>query len=177
MRYHEITNEIEEMPGEWMDSDGIASRSERYIDDAKPYTTIGGLTVKKDVDRKITALLFYDKENLVGFAMLVDESNVAPNAVEIEIALEKPYQGRGIGMATYKFYSAKAYTIVSGSNQYPGAIAIWRKLMKDPSVKVMTVTPKDIMSHNPGYRIRPLKSPNEPWTTTDEYLRLMATKA
>jgi hypothetical protein len=71
MRYAEIVTEIEKMEGDW--TDGIDDRVERYVDDAKPFTEIGGLTVKKTVDRKITALIFYDKKEIAGFALLTEE--------------------------------------------------------------------------------------------------------
>jgi hypothetical protein len=69
----------------------------------------------------------------------------------------------------------QGYSIVSGYLQYPGAIAIWLKLIDDPSVQVMAIYPKNIDVSNSKYVVRPLKSKNEAWTTKNEYLRLMAT--
>lgn len=173
MRYKEIVSEIEQMDGPW---DGILGRYERYVDDAKPFATIGGYKVTKTVDRKLTALIFYEGKNVIGFVMLSDESNVLPNAVDIEIAFDTPYQRQGLGMATYKFLLDHGYVIVSGYNQYPGAIAIWKKLMVDPSVKVAVFYPKDINSANSQYIMRKPKTPDEPWTTKNEYMRLIVTK-
>jgi hypothetical protein len=173
MRYSEIVTEIEVMSGDW---DGMEGQYDRYVDDAEPFAKIGGLTVKKAVDRKITALLFYDKKKVVGFVLLTDESEVMPNAVEIAITFKPDYQRKGLGWATYKFLLDHGYVIVSGYNQYPGAISIWKKLIADPSVKVFVTSPKDVNSHNPGHTLRKLRSPDEPWTTKNEYLRLVAAK-
>jgi hypothetical protein len=143
----------------------------RYVIGKIPNKMVGSIIILGDderIDHGNWQLYIEGTDDIIGAVSIYDTQHFnIPNSVLVKyIQIAKKYTNIGIGYSIYEFILSKGLKIISDENHTDGSQALWQRLTREHTVRIITDT------QNTGGKITlsdPIKNTKDAYTK-DAYL-------